>query len=221
MVSKGWTRCQWQHQPIQGKTRRTGIFTDTRSRLWRNFLCCCQILKYQNTASLGKRIWFRSSSNGCQDSFPEWNSQPWHLYVSAEWFIDPDHPDYVYKLRKSLYGLKQSARCWNQTLNNFLLTYGYRRSPADECIYVKTVKKDDGFISFVILAVYVDNIIPPVSSDVKMLNAEKESYGNNLKWSIWEKFTSSLECQSKETELLGHWPLVKGSTLKIWSNDLE
>ena len=51
---------------------------------------------------------------------------------------------------------------------------GYRRSPADDCIYVKTVKRDDGFISFVILAVYVDDIIP-VSNNVKMLKAEKES----------------------------------------------
>ena len=112
-------------------------------------------------------------------------------------FIDPDHPDYVSKLKKSLYGLKQSARCWNQTLHNLLVTNGYRRSPTDECIYVKTVKRDDGFISFVILAVYVDDIIP-VSNDVKMLKPE------NLKWFVWEKFTSSLECQSRETELLGH-----------------
>ena len=34
--------------------------------------------------------------------------------------------------------------------------------------------RDDGFISFVILAVYVNDIIP-VSNDVKMIKAEKES----------------------------------------------
>ena len=39
---------------------------------------------------------------------------------------------------------------------------------------MKTVKRDDGFISFVILAVYVNDIIP-VSNDVKMIKAEKES----------------------------------------------
>ena len=91
-----------------------------------------------------------------------------------EGFIDPDHADYVCKLKKSKYGLKQTATCWNQALDNFLVTNGYRRSPADECIYLKTVKKDDGFISFVILAVYADDNIP-VSNDVKMLKAEKES----------------------------------------------
>ena len=55
-----------------------------------------------------------------------------------------------------------------------LVTNGYLRSPTDECIYVKTVRKGDGFISFVILAVCVDDIIP-VPNDVKMLKAEKES----------------------------------------------
>ena len=120
------------------------------------------------------------------------------IYMSQpKGFIDRDHPDYVSKLKKSLYGLKQSARCWNQTLDNLLVTNGYRRSPTDECIYVKTVKRDDGFISFFILAVYVDDIIP-VSNDVKMLKPE------NLKWLVWEQFTSSFEFQSRETELLGH-----------------
>ena len=40
--------------------------------------------------------------------------------------------------------------------------------------YVKTIKREDGFISFVILTVYVYDIIP-VSNDVKMLKAEEES----------------------------------------------
>ena len=59
-----------------------------------------------------------------------------------EGFIDPDHPKYVCKLKKSLYGLKQSARCWNQTLDNFLIANGYRRNGEDNCIYVKSEKKE-------------------------------------------------------------------------------
>ena len=39
---------------------------------------------------------------------------------------------------------------------------------------MKSEKKDDGFISFFILAIYVDDIIP-VSNDVNMLKVEKES----------------------------------------------
>ena len=49
---------------------------------------------------------------------------------------------------------------------------GYCKSTADECIYVKSVKEANGHISFVILGVYVDDIIP-VSNDPAMLKAEK------------------------------------------------
>ena len=86
---------------------------------------------------------------------------------------NPKHPDHVCKLKRSIYGLKQSARCWNQTLDKFLVKNGYRKSNADSCIYVKSVKRENGFISFVILAVYVDDIIP-VSNDTEMLACEKQ-----------------------------------------------
>ena len=86
---------------------------------------------------------------------------------------NPEHPKKVRKLKESIYGLKQSARCWNQTLDYSLWSRGYHKSGADSCIYIKSEKKADGFISFVILAVYVDDIIP-VSNDIEMLKAEKE-----------------------------------------------
>ena len=41
----------------------------------------------------------------------------------------------VCKLNKSLYGLKQSSRVWNEELNKVLLSYGLKRSEVDQCIY--------------------------------------------------------------------------------------
>ena len=96
-----------------------------------------------------------------------------------EGFVDPKYPNHVCKLKRSIYGLKQSARCWNQTLDVFLLKNGYRKSNADSCIYVKSVKQENGFISFVILAVYVDDIIP-VSNDPEMLASEKQLLSNEF-----------------------------------------
>ena len=97
------------------------------------------------------------------------------IYMSQpEGFIDPNRPNYVCRLNKSIYGLKQSARCWNCTLDEFLTSSGYRRSAADECIYIKQIKNSNSKISFVILAVYVDDMLP-VSNDIDFLNAEKKS----------------------------------------------
>ena len=38
-----------------------------------------------------------------------------------EGFVSSEYPNKVCKLRKSLYGLKQSARCWNDKINSYLL----------------------------------------------------------------------------------------------------
>ena len=121
------------------------------------------------------------------------------IYMSQpEGFIDKDRPNFVCKLKKSIYGLKQSARCWNSTLDEALISSGYRKSDADGCIHVKSVKNSDGCISFVILAVYVDDTMP-VSNDKVMLNAEKASLCKKFDMIDQGEFTTYLECQLRET----------------------
>ena len=39
--------------------------------------------------------------------------------------------DGIYKLLKSLYGLKQASRCWNNLINGYLLEKGFKRMEAD------------------------------------------------------------------------------------------
>ncbi len=62
----------------------------------------------------------------------------------------------VCKLKKSLYGLKQSARCWFKTFEQVLIKIGFRNSPVDRCVYIL----DKGSIPkniYVIL--YVDDLV--------------------------------------------------------------
>ena len=39
----------------------------------------------------------------------------------------PDHKNYIWKLKKIIYGLKQSEMEWNNELNGHLLNIGFRR----------------------------------------------------------------------------------------------
>ena len=73
----------------------------------------------------------------------------------------------VYKLNKSLYGLKQSGRNWNHVLNCFLLENGFVQSPVDNCVYTKHV--GSGFLA---MLVWVDDIIIAASNMLLMSKAK-------------------------------------------------
>ncbi|GJX91905.1 putative ribonuclease H-like domain-containing protein [Tanacetum coccineum] len=68
-------------------------------------------------------------------------------------FEDPDYPDKVYKVVKSMYGLHQAPRAWYETLANYLVGNGFQRGKIDQTLFIKKKKgdillKDDGiFIS--------------------------------------------------------------------------
>lgn len=40
------------------------------------------------------------------------------------------------KLKRSLYGLKQSLNCWNRKFDLVLQSFSMKRSDADDCIYI-------------------------------------------------------------------------------------
>lgn len=63
-----------------------------------------------------------------------------------------DGTDKVCKLQKSLYGLKQSARCWNQKFTGFLNNFDLQALDADPCVFVNRRDKKK-----VILAIYIDD----------------------------------------------------------------
>jgi hypothetical protein len=77
------------------------------------------------------------------------------VYVSQPpGFIDPDHPDKVYKVVKALYGLHQAPRAWYGTLANYLINNGFHRGKIDQTLFIKKEKKD-----ILLVQVYVDDII--------------------------------------------------------------
>ena len=90
-----------------------------------------------------------------------------------EGFVDEKNPNKVCRLNSSLYGLKQSARCWNQVIDAHLKSIGYKASEADPCVYFK-VETVNGTKIITILAVYTDDTII-CSSSLKHLISEKKN----------------------------------------------
>ena len=43
--------------------------------------------------------------------------------------------DYVLKLVKSLYGLKEAPRQWYQKFNSVMIEHGYKMTKADDCVF--------------------------------------------------------------------------------------
>lgn len=70
--------------------------------------------------------------------------------------------DLVCKLKRSIYGLKQSPRCWNTALNEQLKNMGLIQSSADPCLYTAPGGEK------VIVAVYVDDILIATETESKM-----------------------------------------------------
>ena len=71
----------------------------------------------------------------------------------AHGFEDLKHPDHVYKLKKSLYGLKQALRAWYDRLSNFLIKNDFKRGQVNTTLYKRTLQKD-----ILVLQIYVDDI---------------------------------------------------------------
>ena len=76
--------------------------------------------------------------------------------VQPEGFIQPRQEHLVCKLRKSLYGLKQSPRQWYKCFDSYIIRIGYKRCEYDCFVYVKSLDDDS---SFIFLLLYVDDML--------------------------------------------------------------
>nr|GEV38109.1 retrovirus-related Pol polyprotein from transposon TNT 1-94 [Tanacetum cinerariifolium] len=77
------------------------------------------------------------------------------VYVAQpDGFVDPDHPEKVYRLRKALYGLKQAPRAWYDELSKFLTSKGFTKGKIDPILFTIRYGED-----ILLVQIYVDDII--------------------------------------------------------------
>ena len=78
-------------------------------------------------------------------------------------YVNKGNERLVCQLRKSLYGLKQSPRCWNSKFTQHAKRLGFKESGADPCIFTR--KRNE---KVEIIAIYVDDLIVITETDEEM-----------------------------------------------------
>ena len=77
------------------------------------------------------------------------------VYIEQpEGFQLSENTDYVCKLKKALYGIKQAPRAWYSRLDKYLQQAGFRKGSADNNLYIKVSQGN-----ILLIEVYVDDII--------------------------------------------------------------
>jgi hypothetical protein len=75
----------------------------------------------------------------------------------------------VCKLHKSLYGLKQSPRIWNEDLTRTMSAAGYKQCRSDACVFVRQYADHHAFV-----LVWVDDIVIVSDDDALIADTERK-----------------------------------------------
>ncbi|GKC57173.1 retrovirus-related pol polyprotein from transposon TNT 1-94 [Tanacetum coccineum] len=106
------------------------------------------------------------------------NGNLWEeVYVSQpDGFVDLDKSNYVYKLKKALYALKQAPRAWYDMLSSFLISNDFSKGLVDPTLFIRREGKE-----LLLVQIYVDDIIFAASTpELCDLFAKIINYGLNL-----------------------------------------
>ena len=76
-------------------------------------------------------------------------------------FIVPGQEEKVCRLKRSIYGLKQAARAWNEAIHKEIVNLNFRQNTSDPCLYTS----DTG----IFLLIYVDDILV-IGSDTAVMD---------------------------------------------------
>ena len=71
-----------------------------------------------------------------------------------EGFEDKNRPNYICKLEKALYGLRQAPKAWFDKLKGALSSWGFKNSRSDTSLFFRRAES-----KIVIMLIYVDDII--------------------------------------------------------------
>ncbi|GKB67745.1 retrovirus-related pol polyprotein from transposon TNT 1-94 [Tanacetum coccineum] len=112
------------------------------------------------------------------------------IYVSQpDGFVDQENLNHVYKLKKSLYGLKEAPRAWYDLLSKYLLFQEFSKGTMDPTLFICRQGKD-----ILLVQIYVDDIIF-ASTTPELCNQFSKLMCSKFKMSMMGKFSFFLGLQ--------------------------
>ena len=96
-----------------------------------------------------------------------------------EGFIVSLQEDKVCKLIKSLYGLKQASKQWNEKFDKVITSAGFAINDYDRCVYSKLISD-----KCIILCLYADDILI-FGSDINVIYETKSNFFKNFDFKLF------------------------------------
>jgi hypothetical protein len=93
-----------------------------------------------------------------------------------EGFVEGGKEDCVWELQKGLYGMKQGGLVWNRTMNDAMLSWGFKRLKCEHCVYYHRTT-----LGILLVAVHVDDFLTVGSTKVAILQFKDQLC---TKWTI-------------------------------------
>nr|GEY45089.1 retrotransposon protein, putative, Ty1-copia subclass [Tanacetum cinerariifolium] len=90
-------------------------------------------------------------------------------------YVDPNYPNRVCKLQRSIYGLKQASRQWNKRFDEEIKKFGFIQNRDEPCVYRKAGRSD-----VVFLILYVDDILI-MGNNIPRLKEVKDYLGKSTR----------------------------------------
>nr|GFD19338.1 putative retrotransposon protein [Tanacetum cinerariifolium] len=112
-----------------------------------------------------------------------------------EGYVDPKYPNYVCKLQRSIYGLKQASCQWNKRFDEDIKNFGFIQNRDESHVYRKASGSD-----VVFLILYVDDVLI-MGNNIPRLKEVKDYLGKYFSMKIWEKLHTFWELKSTDIDL--------------------
>jgi len=118
-------------------------------------------------------------------------------YIEIPEGVTPDVECDCFRLKRALYGLKQSPRLWNININAFLLSLGFSALPNEPCLYMRR----DGS-KLALIALYVDDMVI-AGSDMDIVQDIKNKLSERYQMADLGEVNQILGCEVKREGCTG------------------